>query len=273
MKRSPFHRPHARLQVVASTTDEVEVMLYDEIGFWGITADEFRRQLDGITASTINLRINSPGGDVFDGLAMYNALREHPASVVVHVDAVAASMAGMVAMAGDEIRMAENAFIMIHDPWALVIGNSTDLRKEADLLDKISGSLLMAYMAQSGADEETVRGWMAEETWFTAAEALDAGLIHEVVSEEEDTAAQKIAAAFDLSIYAHVPEPLRGVAQPEPTARDLERALRDVGLSQIAAKQFISAGRAASAQRDVVVDGERDVTPEPVVPPIKLYGI
>lgn len=272
MKRSPFRRPSASLRVVDAAKDEVDVLLYDEIGFWGITASDFRRELDGIKANTINLRVNSPGGDVFDGIAIYNALREHPAKVVTHIDGVAASMASMIALAGDEVRMAENGFLMIHNPWALVVGNADDLRKEADLLEQISGSLLMAYEAKSPATSEQIKTWMAEETWFSAAAAKEAGFVDEVMGvESEEDAIASLAAAFDLSIYAHVPDAITVAAPYEPTARDLERALRDAGLSQIAAKQYISAGRAAAKQRDVAEAGERDVTPEPFDPILTAF--
>lgn len=271
MKRSPFRRPAAGLRVVAAAKDEVDVLLYDEIGFWGVTASDFRRELEGINAKTINLRVNSPGGDVFDGIAIYNALREHPAKVITHIDGVAASMASMVALAGDEVRMAENGFFMIHNPWAIVMGNADDLRKEADLLEQISGSLLMAYEAKSPATSEQIKAWMADETWFTAADAKEAGFVDEVIGAESEEDAIAAAASFDLSIYAHVPDALSGVQPQEPTIRDLERALRDAGLSQIAAKQFVAAGRAAAKQRDVAEAGERDVTPEPFDPILTAF--
>ncbi len=268
MKRSPFQRGPANLRV-ALTETEAEILLYDEISWWGITAEAFKRELDAITVGTINLRINSPGGDVFDALAIYNAVREHPARVITHIDGVAASMASVVALAGDEVRMAENAFLMIHDPWALVIGNSTDLRQEADLLDKVAGSLHMAYEQKTGKSRSDIDAWMKAETWFTGEEARAAGFVDEVITTAKD---EKLAALFDLSIFAHVPDVLRDTPEPhEPTARDLERALRDVGLSQIAAKQYIAAGRAAALpQRDAGEAGERDVTPEPVRKPVLI---
>lgn len=265
MNRSPFHKPHANLRVLNSSEDEAEVMLYDEIGYWGITAGAFKTELDAIKANVINLRVNSPGGDVFDGLAMYNALREHPAKIITHIDGVAASIASVIALAGDEVQMAENAYLMIHNPWALVIGTATDLRKEADLLEKITGSLQMAYQAKSGMSAEDLQALMDEETWFTASEAKEAGFADTVIGGDKE--ASSVAASFDLSIYAHVPEDLTA-PRPEPTVRELERALRDAGLSQIAAKQFVSAGRAAAEQRDVAEAGERDVTPKPFALPI-----
>ena len=258
MKRSPFYRPAASLQIVAKADDEVDILLYDEIGYWGITASDFQAQLGTVKAKTINLRVNSPGGDVFDGFAIYNALRAHPAKVVAHIDGVAASIASVIAMAGDEVRMAENAFLMIHNAWGLVIGFAEDMRSEADLLDKISGSLRLAYENKSVTPAAQIQAWMDDETWFTADEAHEAGLVDSVIRDSGTQA----KTSFDFSAYKNVPVAL--TEEHEPTVRELERALRDVGLSQIAAKQFVSAGRAATEQRDVAEVGERDVTPEPV---------
>jgi ATP-dependent Clp protease, protease subunit len=262
VKRSPFRRGQAYLRV-AQTETEAEILLYDEISMWGITAEAFKRELDAITAPKISVRINSPGGDVFDGIAIYNALREHPSAVTTHIDGVAASSASVVALAGEQVLMAENAFYMIHNPWAFVIGNSDDLRKEADVLDKVSGSLLMAYQQKTGKTADELRALMTDETWYTAAEAAEAGFVDEVVSAESKSEALAEAASFDLSIFANVPDGLAEAEQSDPTIRDLERALRDAGLSQIAAKQYIAAGREAASQRDAEKPGGRDVAPEP----------
>jgi len=195
-----FLRPAANLRVVRAETDEPEILLYDEIGWWGITAEGFKRELDALAAPTIHVRINSPGGNVFDGIAIYNALREHSAHIVTHVDAMAASMASMVALAGDEVRMAENAFFMIHDPWVFALGNVRELRKTADTLEKLGGSLEATYEKRTGATHEQVRAWMEEETWLTGAEALEAGFIDMVVTEDADETALEAAASFDLSV-------------------------------------------------------------------------
>ena len=225
LKRAARVRPH-NLQLVRGEVSAPEILLYDEIGFWGITAEEFRRELAAIDAPTIHLRINSPGGEVFDGMAIFNALREHPAHVITHIDGLAASMASIVALAADEVRMAENAFLMIHEPWSLVIGNAADLRKEAQVLDKLSGAMAGIYRLASGATDEQVLAWMGEETWFSAAEALDAGFAHEVLSEEPE-AIKQAAALFDLSVFAHVPDVLVAAAVAAPSDDQPLVALRD----------------------------------------------
>ena len=263
IRRSPFRRPQANLRL-AVAGPVTEVLFYDEIGWWGITADDFARELATITTPEILLRVNSPGGEIFDGIAIYNALREHPAKVTTRVDALAASMASLVALAGDTVEMADNAFFMVHNPWSVVIGDSAAMRQEADLLDKLSGSLVSAYVARSGKPEDEVRGLMDAETWMSAAEAVDFGFADAVRDADEDAdEPASVAALFDLSVFANLPERLREAEDHEPTTRDLERALRDAGLSQIAAKQYISAGREAASQRDAEEAGARDVTPEP----------
>jgi ATP-dependent Clp protease protease subunit len=171
MNRSPFRRAQAKLRV-ALTDTEAEILLYSEISeWWGIGAETFKRELDAITTPTINLRINSPGGDVFDSYAIYNALVAHPARIITHIDGVAASMASIIALAGDEVRMAENAFFMVHNPWSIVMGNADALRKEAGLLEKIGGTMADTYRERTGATAEEVAAWMDDETWFTAEEA------------------------------------------------------------------------------------------------------
>jgi ATP-dependent protease ClpP protease subunit len=264
-KRSPFQHRAGRLKVRA-LADEAEILLYDEIGFWGVTAEEFRRELDALTAATVHVRINSPGGSVFDGLAIYNALREHDAHIITHVDGLAASMASLVALAGDEVRMSENAFYMIHDPWTITIGDAKQLRKDAALLDKIGGTAAEAYRAKTKAAIEQVQEWMSAESWFNGAEALELGFVDALdnINEEEDDDLLAAVAAFDLSVYAHVPDALTMDAAREPTTRELEQALRDVGLSQIAAKAFVSGGREATVQRDAEPSGQREAA-EPSV--------
>jgi ATP-dependent Clp protease protease subunit len=156
-----------------------EISIYDAIGSFDVNAKQFVDELKEINADTINLRINSPGGSVIDGNAMFNALQRHPAKVITHIDGLAASMASVIAMAGDEVHMADNALLMIHNPWTFSMGDADELRKDADLLDKMSASILSSYgRSQYEADE--LKNLMDEETWFTAQEALDAGFIDHI---------------------------------------------------------------------------------------------
>lgn len=248
--RSPFHRAAANFRVIRNSErkEEAEILLYDEIGFFGVDANSFVRDLKAIDAETIHLRINSPGGSVFDGVAIHNALKDHPARIVSHIDSLAASMASVIALAGDEISMAENAFLMIHDPWTLTIGNSEQLRKDADLLDKLGDTVIRSsYMAKTGKSEEEIKAWMADETWFTAEEALAAGFVDSIEKKSE------VKAKFDLSVFAKTPRAL-AESDAEINPREVERLLRDAGMSRNEAKTFVSGGLGALEQRDAVDD-------------------
>ena len=134
-----------------------DISIYDEIGYWGVTAKQFIGDLKALDATTIKLAINSPGGAVFDALAIYNALRQHPAAVEVTIMGVAASAASVIAMAGDTIVMPENAFMMIHNPLNLAYGNADDLREMADVLDKIGASLIGIYAKRTGMPEDEIK--------------------------------------------------------------------------------------------------------------------
>jgi ATP-dependent Clp protease, protease subunit len=179
-----------------------DVYIYDEISWFGVSADQFVKDLQAIKADTIRLHLNTPGGSIFDGIAIYNALKQHKAKVETYIEGLAASSGSIVALAGDKVYMAENAFYMIHEPWVLTVGDSAELRKTADLLDKISGVMVNTYMKVSGKDEKQIKQWLQAETWFTAEEAKEAGFVDEITDEIE------AQARHDLSIYDNVPEKL-----------------------------------------------------------------
>lgn len=261
LKRNP-ERDKMPLRIVRDqASSEATVYLYDEIGYWGVTAGDFAQQLDALDVETIHLRLNSPGGDVFDGVAMYNALLQHDAQIITHVDGLAASIASVIALAGDEIEMAETAFFMIHNAWTLAIGNANDLRTTADLLDKIDGMITSTYVKQAEADEQQVKQWMAQETWFDANEAMEAGFATEIAGQDDDEESETTASAlarvsaFDLSLYTGAPSALTSIAalatKAPPTIRDIERSLREAGLSRSEARAFAALGnKALSTQRD-----------------------
>jgi ATP-dependent protease ClpP protease subunit len=164
--------------------ETVEVAIYDEIGYWGVTASDFVNELQGVDAKNITLRVNSPGGDVFDGLAILNSLRNHPATVNVMVDGLAASAASFIAMAGDSVTMAPNSMMMIHEASGLCMGNSVDMRELADLLDKTSANIADIYSRRSGRPADEHRTAMRAETWYSDQEAVDAGLADTVLGSD-----------------------------------------------------------------------------------------
>lgn len=168
---------HSALKIVALDGGQAtDVYLYGEIGYWGITATDVVNQLLSIGTPRITLRINSEGGDVFDGVAIYNALMEHPAAIDTEIDGLAASMASLIAMAGDTRTMKTGTQMMIHDAHGMVIGNEADMRTYADLLDRICTEMAGIYAARAGGTAEEWRAVMRAETWYTAAEAVTAGL-------------------------------------------------------------------------------------------------
>ena len=195
-----------------------EIFIYGEIGLdffgEGIAAEALVKELSALDVATLDVRINSVGGQVFEGLAIYNALDRHPAKVTTHVDGLAASIASIVALAGDERRIAANALLMIHNPHGTQInGDANDMRKLAEILDTAGGSLLDTYMAKTGKSEKVVRDWMNEEAWFNAEEALEAGLVDEVEAKMD------IAASFDLSKFRNVPDDVLERVAAKPAAK------------------------------------------------------
>lgn len=162
--------------------DVAEIRIYEEIHwFWGIGAEEFAQELDEITAPEILCMINSPGGDVFDGVAIYNALRAHPAKVTTRVDGIAASVASVIAQAGDHRVMLTGAQMMIHEAWGLVIGDAGDMREYADLLDRQNDNIAGIYGRRADKDQAHFRELMMSDKWFNADETVDEGLADEVV--------------------------------------------------------------------------------------------
>lgn len=160
----------------ASAASEAEIYIYDEIGFWGVTARQFVSDLQALgDVSHINLHINSPGGDVFEGIAIFNALKFHGAAITVHIDGIAASMASVIAMVGNPIIMPENTMMMIHKPWGFAGGDANDMRDYADLLDKMESVLIPAYAEKTGKSAEEIAAMLEDETWMSGSECVAQG--------------------------------------------------------------------------------------------------
>jgi ATP-dependent protease ClpP protease subunit len=201
-RRIPFPiDPRARYRIEAKADTSAEVWIYDDIGWLGTTAQAFARELRDVTADAITVHLNSPGGDAFDGIAIYNSLRDHLATVTVVVDGLAASAASVIAMAGDKVRMNRGAQMMIHEASGLVIGNAGDMTDFAAVLDKTSQSLAEVYAARAGGTVEDWRTAMRAETWYTAAEAVEAGLADELADDEAP--APQARASWDLSTFRY----------------------------------------------------------------------
>lgn len=175
-----------RIEFQNIDTGEPELLIYEQIGLdWftgeGMTAKAFNDQLGKIKSDSIKVRINSPGGDVFDAIAIYNMLAEHPAKINVTIEGIAASAASIVAMAGDTVSIYESAQVMIHDAWTMVVGNEQDMRQVADLLAKIDGQIADLYAARSGKSSDEFRNLMNSDTYLTGNEAKDLGIVDSVI--------------------------------------------------------------------------------------------
>jgi ATP-dependent Clp endopeptidase proteolytic subunit ClpP len=196
----------------------VDLMLYGEIGAWGISANQFARDLKALgDVSQINLHVHSPGGDVFEGMAMYNLLKNHPARVEGTVDGLAASMGSVILMASDVIRIPENAMIMVHKPWGIQGGDADEMRRYADLLDKVEDSLVAAYTNKTGKTADEVKSLLAAETWMTGAEAVELGFADELVGALEAFAALNSQRMQEFTNMPTAAQPMfgpRGQTQP-----------------------------------------------------------
>ena len=212
--------------------EEYDVFVYDAIGGWdGVAAETFVRDLKNVSAKRINLRINSPGGSVFDGITIANALRAHSARVTTYVDGIAASIASVIALAGDRIVMMPLSQLMIHDASGMCMGNPADMLKMSELLDKQSDNIAAAYAARGGGSVQMWRDLMRDETWYMAEEAVKAGIADEAMpvpppdEGRPDTRQAVIPRnTWDLNVFRYAgreqaPDPLlKAESRTTPTA-------------------------------------------------------
>ncbi len=192
--------------VNADKEGPAELLIYETIGFdWmtggGVTAVAFNESMNELDPDReINVRINSPGGDVFDAFAIFNRLKRHPGNVVVDIDGLAASAASFIAMAGNTIQMAKTSQMMIHDAWGVAMGNSADMTSMAGLLEKLDSQIADVYASRSRRKASTFRALMDDETWFTAEEAVAAKLADSVTEINATN-------THDLSQFKNAPQP------------------------------------------------------------------
>jgi ATP-dependent Clp endopeptidase proteolytic subunit ClpP len=243
-----------------------EIVIYDEIGAFGIPAKVFLDELKALgPVAELTVRINSPGGSVFDGVAIYNALKRHDAAITVWIDGIAASIASMIAMAGDEVVMPENAMLVLHDPSGLVAGTAADMRAMAEALDRMKGGMVAAYREKSGRDDAEIEGLMAAETWLSAEEAVDLGLADRV---EQPV---RMAAHFDLSCFRNTPPQLAAlVATPNPQEDEMsdfkkasprKSAPDGSATAQVTPPETSADHKAATAVSPPAVDADAEPTP------------
>lgn len=242
---------HAKCSINAAG----ELLLYGTIGDWwdGLDAKTIVDELERLNPDEITIRIHSQGGYVMEGLAIYNRLIASKARKTIHIDGLAASMASVIAMAGDRVVMPENSWLMIHKPHVMTGGNADDLRKQAELLDGLEGTLINIYATKTGHDAEAIASMLADETWMNAQTALDLGFIDEI-SEPV-----KVAACVDLSHFAQVPAEVTqimsadsiAVSAAKPTAcEESVMAIEKVdAVNEIEAAEVQNAQVAVAAER------------------------
>lgn len=207
-------------------TPIASISIYGDIGSWGISAASFVEELKAVNAPEIWLNINSPGGEVFDGLAIHSALRSHRAKVTVQVDSLAASIASVIAMAGDRIIATPHSQFMVHDAQGVACGDPEEMREYADFLDRQSDNIASVYAERAGGTVKQWRARMKATTWYFADEAVEAGLADEVaqpqrMTPDEEEQARAMAAAWDLSVYNYA-HTSREQAPPPPLAAEPE---------------------------------------------------
>jgi ATP-dependent protease ClpP protease subunit len=266
-----------RITNAADGSDEAEVMLYDEIGgWWGANALDLIAELRQISTPRMRVRINSPGGSVFEGIAIANALRSHPAAVTVQIDGIAASIASVIAMAGDRIEMAPNTMLMIHDASGMCFGPASEMEEMAELLDLISDNIADAYAARAGGTREQWRARMQAETWYLPEDAVEAGLADEATQTPQQSQPQpepepgpdgepepEMRRRFDFAAYGYAGPDQPGPAQPGPPAADDRQPTLVVSIADLLDEDAVARLRAAVTPPAEPAAEEPPAAPEP----------
>lgn len=199
----------------AKEDQTADIYIYDEIGGWGISARRFTEDLISLgNLSHINLHIHSPGGEVFDGIAIYNQLKNHSATITVFIDGLAASMASVIAMVGDTVIMPKNAMMMIHKPWGVSWGDANDMREYADLLDKLENVLIPAYVAKTGKTTEEITAMLEQETWLGGDECVEHGFADKVI---EPVKAMASLTSKRIEEFSSMPSAIKNQITPKNT--------------------------------------------------------
>lgn len=205
----------------AKEDQTADIYIYDEIGGWGISARRFTEDLLSLdNLSHINLHIHSPGGEVFDGIAIYNQLKNHSATITVYIDGLAASMASVIAMVGDTVIMPKNAMMMIHKPWGVSWGDANDMREYADLLDKLENVLIPAYVAKTGKTTEEITAMLEQETWLDGDECVEHGFADKVI---EPVKAMASLTSKRIEEFSFMPSAIKNQITPKNTTKPTQQ--------------------------------------------------
>lgn len=259
---------------IRAATDDTpaRVSIYDEIGYFGVSAQDFTNELDNVTGD-LDVHISSPGGDIFDGVAIYQALMDRAGAVSITVDSLAASIASVIAMAASpgKLTMAPKATLMIHEGWAMCVGNAKDMTDTAALLDKMSDTIASIYADRTGKSATAWRQAMRAETWYSAQEAVEAGLADQVAPKrgQQDAKAVAAAASWDLSIFSHAPRALFAAVgqpyRPQPYEREAWENVQCPSCSKFSDSDAMYCGQCGTklaGREDVVEDDDAGATME-----------
>lgn len=256
-------------EILAAADGVTEILLYDEISYWGVDAQEFARQLQTVDTKKVTVRINSPGGNVYDGIAILNSLRSHAATITTIVEGIAASAASFIAMAGDTIIMRPNAEMMIHNARGVCVGEAKDFLDYAGRLSKVNSNIASIYAARGGGELEDWLQMMDVETWFSADEAVDAGLADRVEASSKTPSKSKAKNAFDLSVFAHAgradapaPPLMRAHTARTPSAVEAEDDRKERPMATLQDKLVKRLGIDAAADEDTIIAALDEVLTE-----------
>jgi ATP-dependent Clp endopeptidase proteolytic subunit ClpP len=281
--------PRKWFNFTAKSDDESTLYIYDEISsWWGIGANEFVTALNEVDSKTLNIHLNSPGGSVFEGFAIYAAIidfaENKKAKVNMIVDGWAASIASVIMCAGDRIKVGEHASVMIHEPWGFAIGSADEMREEAEVLDMLEETIIDIYVSRTKGDRNQIQDWVKAETWFKGQAAVDAGFADEVIplkkkgNDEEDKAAKPAAshdAEYFAAIFPNMPSDVREALTKQSmasndtkelpkTEREFSKFLQSNGFSRDGADRIAGHGfKSKTEPRDVADRIENPTTAEP----------
>jgi ATP-dependent Clp endopeptidase proteolytic subunit ClpP len=219
-----------------------EIVIYDEIGFWGVDAESFRDDVSAMKGD-IDVRLDTPGGDVFAGMAMYNTLKQYDRGKVnTYIDGEAASAGGIIFLAGDNRYAPETSFLMLHEAWGGVIGNKREIEQFRGLLQMLDDQILNIVLKFSTRPDDETKAEFEKELWMSGKSAKEWGFVSELIEYDDGDLPDDIP-VFDLSVFNNVPDTLN---QPEACEtqkpKDWETALRDAGMSRREAKAVLSEG-------------------------------
>lgn len=241
-------------KVEAKATGRAEILIYNDIGDFGVTAQDFADALDTAgSVSTLDVRISSNGGDVSTGFAIFNMLERHSARKVVTVDGLAASMASVIAMAGDEVHMPANSMLMIHNPWGVAMGGADQIKSFGDALEQMQQQIADAYVARTGISEDEIFAMMAKETWLSAKRAVSLGFADSV------GAALDVKATFDVSKFNRVPKAFKAENDRKKASMSKKTSAQIAADAAALENDDAEAGKTEAQIRAEIVEHSREV--------------